>query len=235
MLKALLWKEWHEQRSRMALATVWLVGMTAIGLKTRISSDRGILEAIWVSTAFVLPLFVGMGLFASERNAGTFAYLVVQPVERGKVLAAKVIMGLLAYAVPLIASGTAACLTVSGREMSLASLIGLVASVIAFGLILFAWQLLAGLTCRREETYVLTGLGTLAAWFLYALIWNAFDPPGRLGHWLVTAMPVAIMKLPDWPRRPDNLRDVVVMQGLIVAGLSLGLWLRFRRLREGKS
>jgi len=42
MLRALLWKEWHEQRWRVALATVWLLGMSAIGLKTRILPDAAI-------------------------------------------------------------------------------------------------------------------------------------------------------------------------------------------------
>lgn len=27
MLKALMWKEWHEQRWRMGLTTVWLMGL----------------------------------------------------------------------------------------------------------------------------------------------------------------------------------------------------------------
>ena len=101
MLKALLWKEWHEQRWRVALATVWLLGMTAIGLKTRILPDDAVLILIWVPTAVILPAFLGMGLFASERKAGTLPYLMVQPVGRGPILAAKVIVGLLAYVTPV--------------------------------------------------------------------------------------------------------------------------------------
>lgn len=236
MLKALLWKEWHEQRGRMALATVWLLGMTAIGLKTRIVPDGAILAVIWVGTAAVLPLFVGMGLFASERSGGTLAFLLAQPVRRGEVLAAKAIVGLLAYGAPFVVCGTATCLTVSGREMNLALLIGITASVIAFGLVLLAWQLLAGLRCRREETYALVGMGALGAWGLYALIWAELDLSGRLGLWGWALPPFAIMNLPDWNHQPSSENwAVVVTQGLILTGLSLSLWLRFRRLREGRS
>ncbi len=97
MLKALLWKEWREQQWRVALATVWLLGMTAIGLKTRILPDLVILVVIWVPTVLVLPVFFGMGLFASERRMGTLSFLMVQPVKRKTLLAAKAMVGLLAY------------------------------------------------------------------------------------------------------------------------------------------
>ena len=143
MLKALLWKEWQEQRGRTALATVWLVGMTAIGLKTRILPDRTILSLIWIGTAVVLPLFVGMGLFASERSDRTLNFLMVRPVAHREILAAKLILGLLAYVAPFAICGTIVCLTVGGREMSLATLIAVHAGfssviVAAVGLYLLA-------------------------------------------------------------------------------------------------
>ena len=117
MLKALLWKEWHEQRWRVALATVWLLGMTAIGLKTRILPDETIIGMIWTPTAVILPVFLGMGLFAAERRNGTMPYLMVHPVSRSCILAAKVIMGLLSYLVPMVVCGVVICLTVGGREL----------------------------------------------------------------------------------------------------------------------
>lgn len=236
MLKALLWKEWQEQRGRMALATVWLVGMTAIGLKTRILPDLVILYAIWIGTAVVLSLFVGMGLLASERNRGTLVFLMHQPVGSGKVLAAKVIMGVLAYVVPFIACGTVACLTVSGRELSLVMLLSVIASLIPFGVVILAWQLLVGLSCRKEETYALVGILTLLAWVIFAFTVSAFDSGGRAGVWLWATTPYAILTLPDWTDQPTSENwAVIVIQSLILAGLGLSLWFRFCRLREGRS
>ncbi len=111
-----VWKEWREQQWRVALATVWLLGMTAIGLKTRILPDLVILVVIWVPTVLVLPVFFGMGLFASERKAGTLSFLMVQPVKRKTLLAAKAMVGLLAYTAPLMIGGIVVCLAVGGRE-----------------------------------------------------------------------------------------------------------------------
>lgn len=236
MLKALLWKEWHEQRGRMALATVWLVGLTAIGLKTRILPDRVILYAIWIGTGVVLPLFVGMGLFASERTDGTLDFLMARPVGHREILAAKLIVGLLAYATPFAVCGTIACVTVGGREMSVATLIAVTASVIAFGVVVLIWQLLIGLRCRREETYALIGLGTLVALVLYAYVVSVLDFSGYVGVWAWATSPFVILTLPDWPDQPTGQNwAVVVIQSLIFTGLSLVVWLRFRGLREGRS
>jgi len=65
-----------------------------------------------------------MGLFTSERRAGTLAFLMVRPVGRRSLLAAKVIAGLLAYLIPMAIGGVVLCLAVGGRELSAADLVG---------------------------------------------------------------------------------------------------------------
>ncbi len=62
MLKALFWKEWQEQRWRLALACIGLIGMTAIGLKTRVVPDEAIIMITLIISVFILPAFSGMGL-----------------------------------------------------------------------------------------------------------------------------------------------------------------------------
>jgi ABC-type transport system involved in multi-copper enzyme maturation permease subunit len=239
MLKALLWKEWHEQRWRVALATVWLLGMSAIGFKTRVLSDDTVLWVIWLPTSIILPMFFGMGLFASERKNRTFAYLMVQPVSRGSILTAKVISGLLAYLTPMIVSGVAVCLAVGGRELKSNNLIVSIAALIALGAMLLAWQLLAGLRCRREETYVLVSAIVLGCWIVYAYAladWRTLD--WRVEPWLSAANPFSIsdIAMVAWGYWPSyDIERLALMQSLILAGLGLSLWLRFRRLRESRS
>jgi len=237
MLRALLWKEWQEQRWRVALATVWLLGMTAIGLKPRILPDLAILIVIWVPTALVLPVFLGMGLFASERKAETLPFLMVQPVGRGPLLAAKAIVGLLAYAAPLLIGGIVVCLAVGGREASAADLAGRIAVIAAFGAVLFVWQLLAGLRCRREETYILASAIVVGFWIVHGLVVDEWNLTQSLGSWIWTINPLPVAGLIDaWEYRPSQeIWTTVGVQGLIAAGLTFGLWLRFRKLREGRS
>jgi hypothetical protein len=237
MLKALLWKEWHEQRWRVALATVWLLGMSAIGLKTRILPDIAILMLTWAPMVLILPVFLGMGLFASERKAGTLPYLMVQPVGRGPILAAKVIAGLLAYATPVVIAGIAICLSVGGREMSTADLAGRIAVMAAFGGVLFLWQLLAGLRCRQEETYILMSAVVVGGWIIHGLVVDAWNLTQRFGHWIWAMNPIAIVEVFDsWEdRQALEILTIVTVQSLILVGLACGLWFRFRRLRESKS
>ncbi len=237
MMKALLWKEWHEHRWRVALATVWLLGVTAIGLKTRILPDIVILMLTWAPTILILPVFFGMGLFASERKAGTLPYLIVQPVGRGPILATKVIAGLLAYMTPVAIGGVAICLAVGGREMSTADLAGRIAVITAFGAVLFVWQLLAGLRCRQEETYILMSAVVVGCWIIHGLVVDAGNLTQRFGRWIWAMNPIAIVELIDsWEdRQPVEIMTIVAVQGLILIGLAFGLWLRFRRIRESRS
>jgi len=232
MLKALLWKEWHEQRWRVALATTWLLGMTAIGLKTRILSDQSIIVTMWSLAVIVLPVFFGMGLFAAERKEATLPYLMVHPVARGQILAAKAIAGLLAYLTPFLIGGIAVCLAVGGREMSPGDLAGGFVVLAALGIVLFAWELVAGLRCRREETYILVSGIILGCWAIHAAIVDEWMLTERIGFWTWAVSPFAI---PDLDRaKPHEFWTVVALQSLILTGLGFGLWLRFRRLREGK-
>ncbi len=236
MLKALLWKEWHEQRGRMALATVWLLGMTAIGLKTRILPDETILRMIWIPTAIVLPSLIGMGLFAAERRAETLTYLMARPASRERILTAKLIVGALAYIAPLVLCGTGACLTIGGRELATAPLIGLTGAVIAFGLILLAWQVLAGLQCRREETYVLVSGAVLCCWVMHAYAVDELTRRSEVESWMLLPNPLALLRLTGMPYRPGHeVWTTILAQCLIFVGLSVGLWFRVRRPGEGRS
>jgi ABC-type transport system involved in multi-copper enzyme maturation permease subunit len=225
MLKALLWKEWQEQRWRMALVCVWLLGITGIVLKTRIMPDGELLDMIGIIGGVILPIYLGMGLFALERKNGTFAHLLAQPVGRGRVLTAKVIVGLLAYVGPMAICGIMICLTVGGREVGSIEIIATVAAMTVFGVMLFSWELLAGLRCRREETYILVSAIVLACWFLHAGV--------HLGFWISALNPSAV--LGPGSERVHVVWPAVAVQSAILVGVMLGLWFRFRRLREGRS
>ena len=234
MLKALLWKEWQEQRSRMALATIWLVGMTAIGLKTRILPDAGILSLIWFPTAIVLPAFLGMGLFASERKDGTLTYLMTQPVHRGHILLSKVTIGVLASILPFAFCGLTVFLALGGQEMSTLSLARFAAGVTAFSVVAFAWDLLLGLRCRREETFVLASALVLSCSIVYDLATEPYAMDESMS-WLQAFSPFATLATAQgMSPQSSNIAMIAAAQGLTLIALGFGLWLRFRRLREGR-
>ncbi len=133
--------------------------------------------------------------------------------------------------------GIVVCLAVGGREASAADLSGRIAVIAAFGAAFFAWQLLIGLRCRREETYILASAVVVGFWMVHGLIVDEWNLTQSLGSWVWTINPIAVAGLIDaWESRAsDEIWTTVAVQSLITAGLMFGLWLRFRTLREGRS
>src|ERR1041384_1963313 len=64
MLTQLIWKQWKEQGWRVMFATVVLCGFVAIGLRARVGRDSGIVILTAALGAFILPIFIAMGLLA---------------------------------------------------------------------------------------------------------------------------------------------------------------------------
>jgi ABC-type transport system involved in multi-copper enzyme maturation permease subunit len=101
MLKALLWKEWREQRSialaGMALAALVPAMIVAIGVSAGSASDfLDISDMIpFLSAVLIWPLFAalaGASANAGEAAAGSFFFLLSRPVSRTRVWAVKTAM-----------------------------------------------------------------------------------------------------------------------------------------------
>jgi hypothetical protein len=133
--------------------------------------------------------------------------------------------------------GVALWLAVGGRELTTTDLAGRITVITCFGAVLFAWQLLAGLRCRREETYILASAIVVGCWIMQGLIVDEWSLTARLGQWIWAMNPIAIAELLDaWQHRePYEIWTIAVVQTLILTGLAFSLWFRFRRLRESRS
>jgi len=236
MLKALFWKEWQEQRWRLALACIGLVGFTAIGLKTRIIPDSDIIAITLLLSGFVLPAFAGMGLLASEHSAGTFKHLLAQPLPRWKLLLAKLGMGLISYAVPILATCAIVCVTVGGRELPYSRLIASYMALLVFSTLIFAWSQFIGIRCRREDLYLLVNIVVLATWCVQGLVVDEFELTRHLGQWVWLMNPFALIELLDGPKPTvHECLQVVAVQGVVLLGLGYGIWLRFNRISRRRS
>lgn len=106
MIKPLIWKEWHEQRWKLAFGTVMLVFFTGALLAARVSTDREIVVVVWFFGGLVLSLYSAMGVFAPERTGGTTTFLVSKPIAVWKVFICKWFFGWLNFAVPMLVCGT---------------------------------------------------------------------------------------------------------------------------------
>ncbi|MBN2455280.1 MAG: hypothetical protein JXB29_01885 [Sedimentisphaerales bacterium] len=102
MIKPLIWKEWHEQRWKMAFGTVMLLFFTGSFLAARVTTQSELLIVLWFFGGLILALYSAMGVFAPEWTGRTTTFLVSKPVAGWKIFACKWLIGWLNFAVPMI-------------------------------------------------------------------------------------------------------------------------------------
>jgi hypothetical protein len=102
MLKAILWKEWREQRWKMVFGAVMLLFVEGVLFATQLTSEGEIVIVIWVFGGLLFALYSAMGVFAPEQMQRTIAFLGARPVAPGKVFLVKWLVGWLNFAVPLL-------------------------------------------------------------------------------------------------------------------------------------
>ncbi len=103
MIMPLIWKEWHEQRWKLAFGTVVLLFFTGSFLAAKVTTERELLVVIWLLGGLVLSLYSAMGIFAVESSNNTTTFLASKPVKSWKVFACKWFFGWLNFAVPMLA------------------------------------------------------------------------------------------------------------------------------------
>jgi ABC-type transport system involved in multi-copper enzyme maturation permease subunit len=165
-MSSLLWKEWHEQRWKLAFGCIILSAFALIGLHTRVIADELLLNAVCFLGVMLLPVLAATGLIPAERSDGTFESLLALPTPPSRILAAKTIMGAVLCAGPLLAAGAISLLMAGGREMSAAAMIRLYASSIATSFALVAWMMSLTLTLPGEARAALLSMGILVFWVL---------------------------------------------------------------------
>ena len=93
VFRALLRKEWCEQRWRFFLGTVVLSGLLAGLLRAQVVPAIEAAAVIYGPVGLVLAIFLAAGPVAAERADHTWEFLIAQPVSRSQVVLAKWAMG----------------------------------------------------------------------------------------------------------------------------------------------
>ncbi len=115
VFRALLRKEWQEQRWRFFLGTTVLSGLLAGLLRAQIIPNGEAALLIYGPVGLVMVVFMAMGSVASERADRTWEFLTVQPVSRAQVLRAKWLMGLALLAGMIAIATTAGMIAMASR------------------------------------------------------------------------------------------------------------------------
>lgn len=180
---ALLWKEWRQMRWRWAFCLTVCCLFVIVGLKTRIMPDQGIILLSFGICAFAIPLFIGIGLVAEEREENSLKLQLALPVQAMRVYVVKMAMGASAVAASTIASLIIALLMAGNREESAAEIFRIYAFVIPFGIIFMLWIVVFSMKRKTQWAAVLTGIAIGAIWVFLIIFEDIFGQSITRNHW----------------------------------------------------
>ena len=236
MLSKLIWKQWREQRWKLAFLTVVLMAFTTIGLRSRMVEDEVIVVLGALIGAMLIPVFVAMGLIAPDRADGSFATLMALPVRPIKVLAAITFSGVVQCVVPLAASGLVAWAIAGGRELTGGDIVRVHAIAAALSVVLLIWTFSFSVRQGHESRVGLIGLAVLIGWGLSVMIAGVVLPLWMLvsGHALMSVHPLAMMRF--LAREVAGPSEVALTICVQIAMVGLLWWWALRRVaRPGRA
>ena len=186
-MRSLLWKEWHEQRWKLAFGSLILAAFALVGLRARVVADDMLLEAVCFLAVLLLAVLSSTGLVPAERDEGTLETLLALPVQPAVIFAIKTLVGVLLCAAPLILAAAVSVAIAGGREISTAAIVALYARTLAATLSLFFWMLALTVRLPTEMRASLITMGVLIMWAIVTLglfeSWDKDAGPSKL--WIV--------------------------------------------------
>lgn len=114
-LRSLVWKEWREQRWRLALGALVLTVLSASLVRAQLVTTAEAVAIVFGPLGLLLSIFVSMGAVPPERAAGTWHFLTVQPMRLSRLLIVKWAVGAASLLMALLLAGVAAYLAALSR------------------------------------------------------------------------------------------------------------------------
>jgi ABC-type transport system involved in multi-copper enzyme maturation permease subunit len=233
LIAKLIWKEWVEQRWKLFLGCVMLMGFTLIGLSARVMPDIEIISGGVIVYAIVFPLFACMDLVAAERAEGTLPSLSSLPLSAWKVLAIKTAVGLAVCVVPMVATAMAACLLTRGREATTGLMLRVYGHSACLAAVLFIWMLAFSLRQPTEARAAVVGICVLAVLAVSLALLALFV---SLSRWspesFIYIHPVSLLIFVE-DRDLPRLKTIIPVQAVLTCGLFV--WAAFRFARDGRA
>jgi ABC-type transport system involved in multi-copper enzyme maturation permease subunit len=230
MIKALFWKEWCEQRWKLAYGCVILVGFTLIGLRSRLTPDEFIVIFASAGGSILMALLVGMGLIATEKSEGSLAMLLTLPVRPWKIFAVKMTMGMLVCVGPIASCMALSLVMAAGREMSASRIIVPYLGGIAFSTVILVWMVAFSIGQPSEARAGLVGIAVFMAWLFIIFLEEVFLRPSTYLSLVITPFGIFDGTL---DRNYDILPKVIPVQ--FVMGFCLVVWAAYRFGKLGRA
>jgi len=219
-MRSLLWKEWHEQRWKLAFGSLILAAFAVIGLRARVIADEQLVQWVCFLAIALLPVLASTGLIPAERDDGTLETLLALPVNAGRIFLVKTLVGVLLVAGPLLVTAAASLAVAQGREMAAGDMAGFYLRTLATALVLFFWMFALTVRLPNETRASLITLALLIMALLVTL--GILQLPGNdRTHallWLVSPFVFLVQRV----NIPASLQAGAV---LVQAVMALLLWL----------
>lgn len=187
---ALFWKEWRQIRWRLIFCIVIAFLLVYIGLKTRVMADGDIISISFALCAISMPLFIGMGLVAEEREQGCLSMQLGLPVAAWQVFAVKITLSILALAAPVLTMTAAALILAGNREIPYTHIIRTYGFAIPFEFVFLLWIIAFSMKRRTQWAAALTGIGIVIAWAFLMICEESFGSRLSSNHmilsWIIT-------------------------------------------------
>lgn len=188
MIRAMLWKEWREQRWRFALALVVMTTLSASLVRAQLIGTTEALIIVFGPVGLAMALFLAMGPVATERTDRTWTFLTSRPIRKGDILRVKWFVGALQVVVVFAIAGAAAHLAAYSRGV-----LDLPPAP-EFAQIGWGSSVAAGSSARSLWTVVLSAGVAMLAWYtvlFFALARARNDLHAALGGILLTVVLLA--------------------------------------------
>lgn len=232
-MRSLLWKEWHEQRWKLAFGSLMLAAFALIGLRARVIADEMLLRYVCGIAVLLLPLLSSTGLVPAERNDGTLESMLALPVQTWRILFAKTVMGVVLCAGPILLTAIVSFAVCGGREMSRGAMAALFARTMLATLSLFFWMFALTVRLPTETRAALIAVGVLVIWLIVSVGLYGAAPPGTapLDLWVVDPFGFFMGAGAVFP----SLALAVCLQAIIALALWLWAVCQFSKPQEGGS
>lgn len=212
MIRSLIWKEWREQRWKVFYISILMAAANVIGLKTRLMPDELIIYISVFIGVFLLPIIIGMGLFATEHEERSLPTLLALPVRNRIIFIVKMGIGTLACLIPFGVSLASAWMMAGGREGQWSRVFLLYGCGLGFSLTLLVWMVAFGIHQPSEARAGLIGLAVIAGWMVLLGLEEIYRNL-QLRTYMIS--PFYWFKMMD--RSEENILYIAIIQSLLTA------------------
>ena len=232
MIKPLIWKEWQEQRWKLAFGCVLLMGYTAIGLQSRLWPDELMVFSTCAWGAPFLPIFIVMSLFSAEKQDRTLERLLSLPVKAWHIFAVKLMIGGIICILPMLGSMFVSLFIAAGREMTAWRIVTPYLGSMAFILAMFIWSAAIGVRQPSEVRAALVSIVIFIGWAAMVMVADEMITK-PFDRWSLAITPFGFFEI-GWDRDYSLLPKTIPIQ--LVLAVCLIVWgaRRFSKLGRTK-